>query len=555
MSQASNSATPFASPATSPTPEMVPVLALTTAQGEEHFGDRFVSTDVDWERELDFHIELRNYNKPEWGDKTFTPSNEDRCNNCDGCKSGTCLSEANKYAPVLAREKIICLNCDSKKGCCVRVACVRWSAHPHLSVNWHKALYDLNASLKKRYTNGQLTQLEGEDAWFVYKADASNDMIQVGNGAQSANPGETIDPVALQAALLQLNGGIQKLDKAISNLASDCKSLKDNQNQNVQNIIALNQKLEQQQQQQDAMRQELLCMQGEQSKVESGRCEARLAATTENIFKNRTFRANIHTPPKEVVGEALESSTLSDPFQRLANILEKNLGANKPSVRLPAFSLPKITGVQNGELDSASFHLWKEKCKTLFLEHTLPDSLAVTMIQSEQSLPLRYRQQISSASTLAGIWIILGSMFSPIESLKPRLTRDLTSLQNAYTTEEQIATHDKILIKLNQILQFFPKADIDISQLTACLATFASPENLSMMPDTLAKFQMVHESTGKTYITLLRDHCQKRRGDLHQILTSLDLYRSDQATPHNNISCGSSVATGGSKTCIPGVVT
>ena len=515
---------------------MVPVLALTTAQGEEHFGDRFVSTDVDWERELDFHIELRNYNKPEWGDKTFTPSNEDRCNNCDGCKSGTCLSEANKYAPVLAREKIICLNCDSKKGCCVRVACVRWSAHPHLSVNWHKALYDLNASLKKRYTNGQLTQLEGEDAWFVYKADASNDMTQVGNGAQSANPGETIDPVALQAALLQLNGGIQKLDKAISNLASDCKSLKDNQNQNVQNIIALNQKLEQQQQQQDAMRQELLCMQGEQSKVESGRCEARLAATTENIFKNRTFRANIHTPPKEVVGEALESSTLSDPFQRLANILEKNLGANKPSVRLPAFSLPKITGVQNGELDSASFHLWKEKCKTLFLEHTLPDSLAVTMIQSEQSLPLRYRQQISSASTLDGIWIILGSMFSPIESLKPRLTRDLTSLQNAYTTEEQIATHDKILIKLNQILQFFPKADIDMSQLTACLATFASPENLSMMPDTLARFQMVHESTGKTYITLLRDHCQKRRGDLHQILTSLDLYRSDQATPHNNIS-------------------
>ena len=495
-----------------------------------------MSTDVDWERELDFHIELRNYNKPEWADKTFTPSNEDRCNNCDGCKSGTCLSEANKYAPVLAREKIVCLNCDSKKACCVRVACSHWSAHPHLSTNWHKAVYDLNASLKKRYTNGQLTQLEGEDAWFVYKADSSQDMIQVGTSAQSAKPAETIDPVALQTALLQLNGGIQKLDKVISHMAADCKSLKDNQTQNAQNIIALSQQLEQQQLQQDAMRRELLCRQGEQSKVESGRCNAELAATTENIFKKGIFRADIHTPPKEVVGEALESSTLSDPFERLANILEKNLAASKPSVRLPAFSLPKITGVQNGELDSASFHLWKEKCKTLFLEHTLPDSLAVTMIQSEQSLPLRYRQQISSASTLAGIWVILGSMFSPIESLKPRLIRDLTSLQNAYTTEEQIATHDKILIKLNQILQFFPRADIDISQLTACLATFASPENLSMMPDTLAKFQLVHESTGKTYITLLRDHCQKRRGDLHQILTSLDLYRSDQATPHNNIS-------------------
>ena len=555
MSQESRASTPFMSPTASPPasptaspppPADVTVLALTTATKDEQADDRYVSTDIQWHAQNPgFHIELKNHAKEQWPQSQYTPSNEDRCNlgSCQGCKSGSCLSDNSKYAAVLAKDGIACLGCDQKRACCVREPCTAWAPHPHLAQNWKKAVYELNSSLKKKYTAGQLVQIEGDEAWFVYTNTTLSTPSRThgGGGGGGATHADEIDTGALASAIHQLNANMHKIDKNVGVIAQECRTLTTQQQSfaDQQKSFAVQQQSlsDQQQSLSDQQQQQgrtiaSLCLQVEQQQKQCDDLKTDFLS-----WKREEFRIPPITPfQKEPHVDKKEGSRslTDDPIDRLASVLQKSLGETKPSVRLPQFSLPRIT-LQGGEMDAATYHLWKSKCTALFDEHSLPESLCVSMMQSEQTLPPRYKQQITSAITIDGVWAILDTMFAPVASLKPRLLRDLTSLPNAYTTEEQIATHDQILVKLNQIGQFFAGADIDIPQLTAVLATFAGPENLASMPDTIARFESKHDTSGRSYISLLRDHCQKRRGDLYQVLTSLDLYRSHQSTAHNNI--------------------
>ena len=537
MSQGSEGSTPFLSPRGSPPPpDLTAVMALTTRQLEEP--DDYVSTDhmmLSTNDDIEWHLERRNFARSDWQDDGFIPTSEDRCGKCEGCRSGTCLAALNKYGTLLQQEQIRCLNCDNKKGCILRTGadgkCDDWK--PHMIRNHAKALYDLNLSLKKKYVAGQLKQVQGDEGWFVavspeeLPAYTSENTIEqqlgaggaaaLGPGGAGSNTGQqnasnNIDPIKLQAALQGLTDSIKQVDNVISQISNNVSTLGQEQQRQGKQLSDLGGAVNQQQQQHEELRREVMLLQ--RKPLRPGEPSA------PPVF---------YTPPAGPEGGR------PDAINRLAEALEKNLTPTKPSIRLPAFSLPKLVGAQNGKIQGAFYWSWRARCQKLIAEHDLPENLAISLIVAEPSLPAKYKAQIANSATLDGLWAVLDSMSPPLQSLLPQLIRDLTTLDNAWTQEEQIKSYDKILIKLSQIVEFFPSSDIDFSVLTATLATFCNPDSLSQMPDTLAKFQQKKGETGETFVQLLQEHCQKRRADLHSIVTSLALYRPEQMTPHNNI--------------------
>ena len=86
------------------------------------------------------------------------------------------------------------------------------------------------------------------------------------------------------------------------------------------------------------------------------------------------------------------------------------------------------------------------------------------------------------------------------------------------------------------MIQFFPTNDVGLGELTAALSSFQSADLLAGLPDNLARFETMHENSGETYISLLETYCQKRRADVNQIMTSLNIYRpEDSSADINNI--------------------
>ena len=98
------------------------------------------------------------------------------------------------------------------------------------------------------------------------------------------------------------------------------------------------------------------------------------------------------------------------------------------------------------------------------------------------------------------------------------------------------------------MISFFPTLDIGLSELTAALSSFQSADLLAGLPENLARFETMHESSGETYISLLENYCQKRRSDVNTIMTSLNIYRpEDRSADINNIAVkgGGSGGNGG----------
>ena len=546
MSQQSGDSTPFLSPSPSPTQQLTAVMAVTSMLEEETFQDRYddnvsTVTDVDDEKMM-WHAPLKNRSKPEtWDSPSYVPSVDDRCGQCVGCRSGSCFNENNKHFETLKKKRLRCVGCDNKKSCVLRGSCSQWNSH--MVQNWTTAMRELGETLKKRYTKTQLVKLDGEEGWFVqtvdttlqppaYSATSQAPPLFTPHDASGTDSRGTIDASALQDALTGLAGGITQLNSNMTTLSSNFQAVAQKQLEQSQHLDSMQQQLIQQQSQQEEIRRDMLLLQHKPAPVAANNTGNEFCSSVGFSLEGRRACAGTGEGRQFEQKEALAD----DPINKLAAILEQNLVGAKPTMRYPAFSLPKVIGVHQGRLEAVAYYSWKNKCTALILEHSVPDSLALSLVQAEPTLPPRYRAQIANASTLAGAWTILDSMNCPLESLLPKLIRELTSLESAWGHDEQIATYDALILKLNQIQEFFPHAELDLQQLTACLACFQSPENLSAMPDILNRFRQTHTTTGQSYIQILHDHCQKRRADIYSILTSMALYRAGQTTPHNNIS-------------------
>ena len=86
------------------------------------------------------------------------------------------------------------------------------------------------------------------------------------------------------------------------------------------------------------------------------------------------------------------------------------------------------------------------------------------------------------------------------------------------------------------MISFFPTLDIGLSELTAALSSFQSADLLAGLPENLARFESLHQSSGQTYISLLENYCQRRRSDVNTIMTSLHIYSpEDRSADINNI--------------------
>ena len=225
-----------------------------------------------------------------------------------------------------------------------------------------------------------------------------------------------------------------------------------------------------------------------------------------------------------------------DAIEKLADILSRQSTSSKATARLPHFCLPKLPFLPNGNLDCIKYHSWKQKCEEAFRECSVGDSLAVNLIQNEASLPKRFREQIAHCTTKSAIFSVLDSLSPPLATQFEKLKRQLVQLPSAHSYQEQLNNYNDILLILNSMIQFFPTNDVGLGELTAALSSFQSADLLAGLPDNLARFETMHENSGETYISLLETYCQKRRADVNQIMTSLNIYRpEDRSADINNI--------------------
>ena len=231
-----------------------------------------------------------------------------------------------------------------------------------------------------------------------------------------------------------------------------------------------------------------------------------------------------------------DQSRGDDAIQKLADILSKQATPSKEKARLPHFTLPKLAHLPNGTMDCIKYHSWKQKCQAAFRECSVGDSLGVNLIQNEQSLPKRYREQISHCSTVDGIFTVLDTLCPPLATQFEKLKQQLVKLPSALTYQQQLDNYNDILLLLNSMISFFPDLDIGLSELTAALSSFQSADLLAGLPEQLARFESLHQSSGQTYISLLESYCQRRRSDVNTIMTSLHIYRPEERSVDlNNI--------------------
>ena len=538
---------------------------------------------------LDIHRASRQYAKENWIEPGYVPSgkNQDRCNRCTGCKVGSCLTVHCTVREQLDVQGIKCISCDNKQICVLRIdaVCDDWPAQ--LRDTYRAAVLETNVSLKRRYMQTNLTQLEGSRGWFVYLAAATIQPAPVSSAPDSAAAEATVKHSAVSAAApaateavdstppplysqsmhqyttstntststSTCTGATPKSPAFVTN--NDMKGLVDTMGDGfhrLENLIAgvTNNQSALQQQQQNMLVDQRSLLNGQQSNAAAIAALSARMDSQESLSKSlgRDIAA-LHRRSPPPVRMSPPISSAPDPaahsLDRLAQVLEKSL-VTKPSTRLPQFQLPKLSNATNTKIDSASFWSWKSKCVALLEEHSVPDSLAVSLLQSEPSLPTRFRNQISSATSPAAIWQTMATMVTPVHSLLPLLLNDLTSISPAFDYNEQIKAHDQILLKISQLKDFFPTADVTQSQLAAILSIFASNDNLAQIPDTMTRFESDHRASGISYLSLLQAYCQKRRGDLYVIQSSLDLYRSN-FTPVNMMGVGREAGGRGGEGC------
>merc|ERR1711978_399556 len=174
--------------------------------------------------------------------------------------------------------------------------------------------------------------------------------------------------------------------------------------------------------------------------------------------------------PEQIRRDDANQSRGDDTIQKLADILSKQATPSKEKARLPHFTLPKLAHLPNGTMDCMKYHSWKQKCQAAFRECSVGETLGVNLIQNEQSLPRRYREQISHCSTVDGIFTVLDTLCPPLATQFEKLKQQLVKLPSALTYQQQLDNYNDILLTLNNMISFFPDLDIGLSELTAALS-------------------------------------------------------------------------------------
>ena len=225
-----------------------------------------------------------------------------------------------------------------------------------------------------------------------------------------------------------------------------------------------------------------------------------------------------------------------DQIGRLAAVLEKGLLQNqKATARLPQISLPQMTKMSNNIISGAAYFSWERKVLKLMTENNLADSMVTSLIQNDQSIPRRFRLAVQNCSETRSIFSIFASMCEPLECILPKLINNLTSLPACHDTESQISGLDKILVSIAEIENFFEDKDLTVTELTATFAALCSSEQLSTLPAQMSTFKERHQREGTKYITLLKEYSLRRRADLYNIKSALEIYRPGDQTPHNTL--------------------
>ena len=233
-----------------------------------------------------------------------------------------------------------------------------------------------------------------------------------------------------------------------------------------------------------------------------------------------------HPPPKlEGTGE----SSTGNAVDRLAAVLEKQLTAPKHSTRLPSLTLPKLIKSSNNQIVGTDFFSFKKRCLQLFAEHSVGESIAVHLLQTEVSLPQRFRESLNNCSTIQGCFQTMESMTEPLTAVYPQLLKELCSVESAFDNAAQIKLCDNVCRILLQMFEHYPGEDIQIAHVTAVISAFSSQHEINTLPGVVASFQHKHSTTHQKFSTLLYNHCIQRRTDLYSIMAALQMWRKDDS--------------------------
>ena len=224
-----------------------------------------------------------------------------------------------------------------------------------------------------------------------------------------------------------------------------------------------------------------------------------------------------HPPPS--TGNAVD---------RLAAVLERQLSAPKQSTRLPSLTLPKLIQSSN-QIVGTNFFSFKKRCLQLFAEHNVGESIAVHLLQTEDSLPKRFRESLNNCSTIKGCFQTMESMTEPLTAVYPQLLKELCSVESAFDNAAQIELCDNVCRILLQMFEHYPGEDIQITHVTAVISAFSSEHDINTLPGVVASFQHKQSTTHKKFSTLLYDHCIQRRTDLYSIMAALQMWRKDDS--------------------------
>ena len=221
-----------------------------------------------------------------------------------------------------------------------------------------------------------------------------------------------------------------------------------------------------------------------------------------------------------------------DQIGRLASVLEKGLlqttGIPTTLVRLPQITLPVIITLPNSVVPATSFFGWKRKVMSLMKDNKsngLTDSMVCNLIQNDKNIPSRFRDSVQNCSSTDSIFAIFATMCEPLESVYPQLLQNLTSLPACHDTESQIEGLDQILLSITEIENFFDEKDLTVTELSATLVALCTTEQLNSLPATISLFKDRHEREGIKYITILKEYSLKRRADLYNIKSAIQIYR------------------------------